>query len=96
MQDENWTQNLRAYGEHRKEMFKANNQPCGIWEWFYDVEKTRRKAVLTFKDDYPVYMTCWYESGKMKEQGRYKDGMDGQFGQKMENLCLVKKAGGIP
>ena len=43
-------------------------------EWFYDAEKTRRKAVLTFDDTYPVYMTCWYESGKMKEQGRYKDG----------------------
>ena len=74
IQDENWTQNLRAYGEHRKEMWNANNEPCGIWEWFYDAEKTRRKAVLTFVDDYPVYMTCWYESGKMKEQGRYKDG----------------------
>ena len=60
IQDENWTQNLRAYGEHRKEMWNANNEPCGIWEWFVD--------------DYPVYMTCWYESGKVKEQGRYKDG----------------------
>ena len=29
-QDENWTQNLRAYGEHRKEMFNDNNEPCGI------------------------------------------------------------------
>ena len=74
IQDENWIQNLRAYGEHRKEMWNANNEPCGIWEWFYDAEKTRRKAVLTFDDDYPVYMTCWNENGAMKEQGRYKDG----------------------
>ena len=29
---------------------------------------------MVFDDDYPVYMTCWYESGKIKEQGRYKDG----------------------
>ena len=74
IQDENWTQNLRDYGEHRKEMWNANNEPCGIWEWFYDAEKTRRKAKMVFDDDYPVYMTCWYENGAMKEQGRYKDG----------------------
>ena len=70
IQDENWTQNLKAYGEHRKEMWNANNEPCGIWEWYYDKEKTRKKAELVFNDDYPVYMTCWYENGKMKEQGR--------------------------
>ena len=68
-QDENWTKNLRDYGEHRKEMW-ANNEPCGIWEWFYDAEKTRRKAKMVFDDEYPVYMTCWYENGVMKEQGR--------------------------
>ena len=44
IQDENWTQNLRAYGEHRKEMWNANNEPCGIWEWFYDVEKNKKKG----------------------------------------------------
>ena len=74
-QDENWIQNLRDYGEYRKEMWNDKHEPCGVWEWFYDAEKTIRKAVLTFDDDdYPVYMTCWYESGKIKEQGRYKDG----------------------
>ena len=37
-------------------------------------KKTRRKAKMVFDDEYPVYMTCWYENGVMKEQGRYKDG----------------------
>ena len=45
IQDENWIQNLRDYGEYRKEMWNDNHEPCGTWEWFYDVEKTRRKAV---------------------------------------------------
>ena len=74
IQNENWIQNLRDYGEYRKEMWDANNEPCGVWEWFYDAEKTRRKAKLTFDDEYPWYITCWYENGEMKEQGRYKDG----------------------
>ena len=70
IQDENWNQNLRDFGEHRKEMWNDNHEPCGAWEWFYDAEKTRRKAVLVFDDTYPWYMTCWYENGKMKGQGR--------------------------
>ena len=70
----NWTQNLRAYGEHRKEMWDADNKPCGIWRWYYDSEKTRKKAELEFDDDYPLYMTCWYENGALKGEGRYKDG----------------------
>ena len=74
IQNENWIQNLRDYGEHRKEMWNANNEPCGIWDWFYDAEKTRRKAELVFVDDYPKYVTCWYENGVMRERGRYKDG----------------------
>ena len=73
IQDEDWTQNLRAYGEYRKEMWNAN-EPCGICQWYYDEEKTRKKVRLLFDDDYPVYMTCWYESGKMKAEGKYKDG----------------------
>ena len=75
IQDENWTQNLRAYGEHRKEMLDANNEPCGIWRWYYDKEKTKKKkAELVVDDNYPRYMTCWYENGAMKGEGRYKDG----------------------
>ena len=74
IQDENWTQNLRDFGEHRKEMWNDNHEPCGTWEWFYDAEKTIKKAELEFDDMYPWYMTCWYENGVMKEQGRYKDG----------------------
>ena len=70
----NWTQNLRAYGEHRKEMWDADNKPCGIWRWYYDSEKTRKKAELEFDDDYPLYMTCWYENGALKGEGPYKDG----------------------
>ena len=91
IQDKNWTQNLRDYGEHRKEMWNAN-EPCGVWEWFYDAEKTRRKANMVFDDDdYPVYMTCWYENGVMKEQGRYKDGFPRGEGWKIwsENGELV-------
>jgi antitoxin component YwqK of YwqJK toxin-antitoxin module len=74
IQDENWTQNLRALGEYRKEMWDGNNEPCGIWQWYYDEEQTRKKAELVFDDDHPVYMTCWYESGKIKACGWYKDG----------------------
>ena len=72
-------------------MWNANNEPCGTWEWFYDAEKTRRKAKMTFDDDYPVYMTCWYENGKMKDQGRYKDGFPRGEGWKVwsENGELV-------
>ena len=90
-QDENWTQNLRDYGEHRKEMFNANNEPCGIWKWYYDEEKTRKKAEMVFDDDYPIYMTCWYKNGAMKEQGRYKDGFPRGEGWKIwsENGELV-------
>ena len=74
IQDENWTQNLRDYGEHRKEMWNDDHEPCGTWEWFYGVEKTGRKAKLVFNDTYPWYMTCWYENGVMRERSRYKDG----------------------
>ena len=41
-QDENWTQNLRDYGEYRKEMWNDKHEPCGVWEWFYDAEKRTR------------------------------------------------------
>ena len=74
IQNENWTQNLRAYGDHRIEVLDANKEPCGIWKWYYDNEKTRKKAELIFNDTYPRYITCWYENGAIKEEGSYKDG----------------------
>ena len=43
IQDGNWTKNLKAFGEHRKEMWNANNEPCGIWEWFNDAQKKKNK-----------------------------------------------------
>ena len=44
IQDENWSQNLRAYGEHGKKKLDSNNEPCLIGRWYYDKEKTRKKS----------------------------------------------------
>ena len=45
IQDENWTQNLRDYGEHQKEMWNDNHEPCGTWEWFYDAVKKQEERL---------------------------------------------------
>ena len=72
--DDNWVENLKAYGEYRKEMWDNEEKPCGVWRWYYDEEKTKMKAEMVFDDNYPTYMTCWYKNGLVKAEGRYKDG----------------------
>ena len=37
-------------------------------------KKREKKAELVFDDNYFRYMTCWYENGALKEEGKYKDG----------------------
>ena len=68
IQNENLTQNLRDYVEYRVEVLNANNESCGILEWFYDAEKTRRKAELIFNSNYNLEFRSWYENGELKKK----------------------------
>ena len=74
IQDENWTQNLRDYVEYRVEV-NANNERCGIFEWFYDTEKTRKRAELIFNIRLiSIRFRSWYENGELKTEYNNKNG----------------------
>ena len=72
VKNDNWVQNLKALSDYRKEMYNADNKPCGLWQWFYDEKRTKLKAELVFDDEEnPLYMICWYENGLVKSESYY-------------------------